>query len=92
MNIGRAISLCRSAKKISLDDLSQRTELSAAYLSMIENGKRTPTLPSIEKICTALEIPTPIVLFLAAEKDELKGLDSETSSRLSASVLAIMRA
>ncbi|WP_028218422.1 helix-turn-helix domain-containing protein [Paraburkholderia oxyphila] len=91
MEIGRALKVCRSAKKLSLDELAERAGLSQSYLSMIESGKREPTLSSIEKVSNALGVPTPILLFLAAEKDELKGLDEETSRRLAEAVLDVVR-
>jgi len=59
---------------------------------MIESGKREPTLTSIEKIASAMGVPTPILFFLAADSVELEGLDPETSRRLSAAVLGVMRA
>lgn len=92
MNIGHALKVCRSAKKLSLGDLAGLTELSPSYLSMIEAGKREPTLSSIEKIAGAMGVPTPILLFLAAENRELDGIDAETSRRLSAAVMDVMRA
>ena len=91
MNIGHALKLTRSAKKLSLELLAERANLSQSYLSMIESGKREPTLSSVQKIANALGIPTPILLFLAAEKGELEGMDLETSQRLSAAVMDVMR-
>lgn len=91
MNIDHAIKVCRSAKRISLRELAQRVGLSTAYLSMIESGKREPSLSRIKQIAKALEVPTPILLFLAAEKGELEGLDEETAQRLSAAVLNVVR-
>jgi transcriptional regulator with XRE-family HTH domain len=92
MNIGHALKITRSAKKLSLQELADRTELSQSYLSMIESGKREPTLSSLEKIAHALGVATPILLFLAAEGRELEGLDAETTRRLSAAVMDVMRA
>ena len=92
MNIGHALKLCRSARRISLDALAERTLLSQSYLSMIESNKREPTLSTIGKIAKALEVPVPIVMFLAAEKDDLKGFDIETSSRLSIAAMNVIRA
>ncbi|MGK2913985.1 MAG: helix-turn-helix domain-containing protein [Porticoccaceae bacterium] len=92
MEIGHALKICRSAKRFSLDELAERAGLSQSYLSMIESGKREPTLSSIEKVAKALGVPTPILLFLAAEKGELEGLDAETIRRLSAAVLDVVRA
>ncbi|MBV8125970.1 MAG: helix-turn-helix transcriptional regulator [Paucibacter sp.] len=92
MEIGHALKICRSAKKLSLDELAERAGLSQSYLSMIESGKREPTLSSIDKVAKALGVPTPIILFLASDKGELQGLDEETTNRLSAVVLEIVRA
>ena len=92
MNIGHALKMCRSAKRLSLDALAERTLLSQSYLSMIESNKREPTLSTIGKIAKALEVPVPIVMFLAAEKDDLKGFDIETSSRLSIAAMNVIRA
>lgn len=91
MEIGHAIKICRSAKKLSLDELAGLTDLSQSYLSMIESGKREPTLSTVQKIANELKIPVPIIFFLAAEKNELKGLDAETTRRLSAAVLDVVR-
>ncbi|MEX8510378.1 MAG: helix-turn-helix domain-containing protein [Leptothrix ochracea] len=92
MNIGHALKLTRSAKGLSLETLAERAELSQSYLSMIESGKREPTLSSIQKIATALGVPTPILIFLAADKGELEGIDPETFQRLAAAVMDVMRA
>jgi transcriptional regulator with XRE-family HTH domain len=91
MNIAHALKVCRTAKKLTLGELAGRTKLSQSYLSMIESGNREPTLTTVTKIADALGVPTPIILFLAAEKDELQGLDSDTSSRLSEAALSVMR-
>lgn len=91
MEIGHALKVCRSAKKLSLDELAALAGISQSYLSMLESGKREPTLSTIEKVANGLGIPTPIVLFLAANKGELEGLDAETTRRLSAAVLDVVR-
>jgi transcriptional regulator with XRE-family HTH domain len=92
MNIGHALKLCRSAKNLSMEEVSARAQLSQSYLSMIETNKREPSLSTVEKLASALEIPTALLLFLAVEKGELSGLDSETTRRLSAAALDVMRA
>lgn len=92
MNIGHALKLCRFAKKHSLEELAERAGLSPSYLSMIESGKREPTLASVEKLAKALEVPAPILLFLAAEKGDLEGLDEDTAARLAAAALDVVRA
>ena len=46
----------------------------------------------MEKIAAALNVPLPIILFIAADSEEIEGLDSETIQRLSSAALAVMRA
>lgn len=92
MNIGHAIKMCRSAKNLSLESLADSTDFSRSYLSMIESGKREPTLKTVEALAKALAVPVPILLFLAADSGELEGLDADTAKQLSAAALDVMRA
>jgi transcriptional regulator with XRE-family HTH domain len=92
MKIGKAIKLSRSSKGMTLNSLSEKTGLSPSYLSMLESEKRKPTLEALEKISNSLSLPLPLLVFLAAEEGELKGLDSSSVSRLSGTVLDLLRA
>lgn len=53
---GKIIQEERKAKKISQEKLSKITGLDRTYISLIENGKRSPTLTTIVKISAALQI------------------------------------
>ena len=92
MNVAQALKVCRSAKRLSLDTVATDAGFSRSYLSMIESGKREPTLSAMEKIAAALEVPLPIILFLAADAEELEGLDEEVVNRLSSAALNVMKA
>lgn len=92
MNIGHALKVCRSAKNLSLETVAKKSGFSRSYLSMIESGKREPTLSAMEKIANSLGVPLPIILFVAADSYELEGIDSDTVQRLSSAALAVMRA
>jgi len=63
---GKIIQEERKAKKISQEKLSKLTGLDRTFISLIENGKRNPTLATILKISAALEI-LPSELFLKFE-------------------------
>lgn len=58
----------RLLNNISQEDLSLNTGLDRSYISMIENGKRNPTLLVIFKICKAMNI-SPKVLIERIEKN-----------------------
>jgi transcriptional regulator with XRE-family HTH domain len=63
---GKIIQEERKAKKISQEKLSKLTGLDRTFISLIENGKRNPTLATILKISAALEI-SPSELFQKCE-------------------------
>ncbi|MFR1050966.1 MAG: helix-turn-helix domain-containing protein [Lachnospirales bacterium] len=56
IEIGAVIKGFRKARKMTLQDLAQKSELSVSYLSMLERGLNSPTVSSLQSICTALNI------------------------------------
>ena len=91
MNIGRAIRLCRSQRRLTQSELSARSGLSVSFLSMIEKGQRDPALSSLEATAKGLEVPLNILMFLAAEKDELVGMSDELKEKLSKATLELLK-
>lgn len=90
MNVAHAIKICRAAKNLSIEALSNESGLSKSYISMIENGKRAPSMEAIETISKALGIPVVVLLMLAAEKSEISTLSPELVSELQKSVLDVL--
>jgi transcriptional regulator with XRE-family HTH domain len=54
--VGQNIKLLRSRKGFSLRDLSDRSGLSFNAISKIERGENSPTVASLHKIASALEV------------------------------------
>ena len=48
---GKILQEERKAKKISQEKLAKLTGLDRTFISLIENGKRSPTFSTILKIC-----------------------------------------
>ena len=90
MNLGKAISLCRTQKDMSLDDLSAKAKISISYLSLLERGKRDPNFSTLESIALGLEIPVSILIFLA-KKDELTSISPELADRLANVTLSLIQ-
>lgn len=90
MDIGKAIKLCRVKRKISQADLAEAANISVSYLSLLERGKRDPNFSTIQSIAEALHIPLSILVFLAADKEELGGISSELSEKLAYTALQLM--
>lgn len=57
MSVGRKIRQLRSESHITQRELGEVTGLDVSYLSRVENGRLTPTLPTLTKIAGGLKIP-----------------------------------
>jgi XRE family transcriptional regulator, regulator of sulfur utilization len=69
MKIGQAIRKIRNEKGIKQKFIAEKAGFSSEYLSNIESGTKTPTIPSLSKICDALGISLAYLLLLAVEAD-----------------------
>lgn len=54
--VGKVIASFRRQKNISQEVLSGLADLGRSHLSAIERGERKPTLETLYRICTALDI------------------------------------
>ena len=54
--VGQIIKTLRSKQGLSLRDLSERSKLSINAISKIERGENSPTVASLHKIASALEV------------------------------------
>jgi transcriptional regulator with XRE-family HTH domain len=57
MKIGETIRNYRLQKGMSQGDIEKRTGLLRCYLSRVENGHTIPSLETLAKIATAMEVP-----------------------------------
>jgi transcriptional regulator with XRE-family HTH domain len=57
MDIGTKLRELRIAKNLSQGDIQNRTGLFRCYTSRVENGHTVPTVGTLEKYASALEIP-----------------------------------
>jgi len=68
--LGRAIATLRASKGIRQQDLAKKIGAGASHISLIEAGKREPSLALLRKLAHALETPL----------DELLGLSQKLAS------------
>jgi transcriptional regulator with XRE-family HTH domain len=57
MLVGQKLRDLREAKNLSQGDIEQRTGLVQAYISTVENGHTIPTVGTLEKFASALDVP-----------------------------------
>lgn len=91
MNLGKAISLCRTQRRLTQAELAARSGISVSYLSLLEqNKRRDPTLSTIQSLAQALRVPSGILFFLAADQRELSGLGADLQQRLAHAALSLL--
>lgn len=54
--LGQNVKKIRNKKGMSQGDISRKLNMDRGYISSIENGRRNPTLTTIEKIASALGV------------------------------------
>lgn len=92
MNIGKAIKLCRIQKGMRQFELAALANISVAYLSLIEQGKRDPNFSVLQSISRGLDVPLSILVFLATDNSELKEMSPELFEKLSVTALELVKA
>ena len=90
MNIGNAIQLARTKRKLSQAELAKRANISVSYLSLLERSKRDPPLSTLRQVANALRMPIEILFFLGAESGELAGLNRELAGQLAYAALELL--
>jgi len=78
-NLGRCLRALREASGFSLRALAEESGLSVNTISLIENGKSTPSVTTLQKISTALQVP--IVAFFNSEQNTPKVIYTQVGQR-----------
>ncbi|MGB7434538.1 MAG: helix-turn-helix transcriptional regulator [Candidatus Acidiferrum sp.] len=74
MTLGNAIKLVRTATGIKQGALAKKLNVSANYLSLIENGRREPSISFLRRLASALGVPVGI-FFLWQEINPMKSAE-----------------
>ncbi len=64
-DFGKTIRILRSAKDFSSSDLARKAQISKPFLSLVESGRRQPSLEVLRRLAGALEIPSETLVLLA---------------------------
>ena len=68
MNLGEKIKKIRNERGFSLRDLASQVDLSASFLSQIEQGKASPSIENLKKIANSLDVKVSYLI----EDEEIK--------------------
>ncbi len=73
--IGTVLKVARVTKRWRQKDLAARIGITPNYMSMVENGRREPSITLIKKMSKALNVPLGKLLWIAIDeptRDERK--------------------
>lgn len=90
MNYSKAIRVARSLADISQGELADRAEIDRSYLSLIESGKRKPSVETIEKLAKALKLPFHLLSLLGSEKTDVQETSHEQIAGLSLALTKLL--
>jgi len=80
MIIGTRLRKLREDKKLSQGDIEERTGLLRCYISRVENGHTVPSLETLERLASALEIPLYQLFYEGEEPPPLPNLSKRQST------------
>jgi len=90
MNLGETIKQCRNVKKLTLAQLSESSGISVSHLCLLEKNKREPSISAVESIANALGLPVSVLVFLAAQRDEVTDLNASYIEAISSNIMDLM--
>lgn len=70
LNIGLAVRVTRAARGLTRADLATLASVSPSTISLIESGKRAPSVDVLEALIYAVDIPTALFMALADGGDD----------------------
>lgn len=78
VDYSKAIRVGRALADVSQRDLSRKISVDPSLVSMLENGRRKPSVEILQKVAAALRIPFHLFTLLASEPGEIKVADPNT--------------
>jgi transcriptional regulator with XRE-family HTH domain len=79
MDVGQRLKALREERGISMRSLARTSGLSANALSMIERGRTSPSVSTLNKLASALEVP--VTAFFRIEPDRKKIVHCKAGER-----------
>lgn len=71
MNYGKAIKELRLKKGETQMEFSEKTGISQAFISNLENGRTMPSVETLDIIATHTQTPVPIIAWMSLEEKDI---------------------
>ncbi len=90
MDYGKATKILRAVAGLEQRELADIAGVDPSLISMIESGKRKPSLSTLEQITRAFKIPQHLFALLAAGPDDLSTSHPEELQRAVESLARVL--
>ncbi|MCT4587490.1 MAG: helix-turn-helix domain-containing protein [Carboxylicivirga sp.] len=90
MDLGNAIKRIRKEKGLTQIFLAEACGITQTYLSQIEGNVKEPNISTVKKIANSLEIPLPVLFFLAIDKEDITPEKQEAFKMIELSVKSLI--
>ncbi len=68
VEVGNTLRMIREAKDLKLKDVASAAKISMPFLSLIEQGRRQPSLNVLRELATALSVPFEALILASQPK------------------------
>jgi transcriptional regulator with XRE-family HTH domain len=89
-NYGKAFRIIRAAFGLRQSELAERMPISASQLSLIEAGKRQPSLRVVNALAGAVGVPAALVSLLASTEGDVESKTDQEISDLARALLRLL--
>jgi XRE family transcriptional regulator, fatty acid utilization regulator len=86
----KAFRIVRAAFGLKQTDLAQRMPITASQLSLIEAGKRQPSLRVVDALAGAVGVPTALIALLASAPREVEEKADDEISDMARALLRLL--
>jgi transcriptional regulator with XRE-family HTH domain len=91
MDYGRAIRIVRTARGLSQAQLADRLSVGTSHVSLLEAGKRRPSVELLDELATALTVPPHLLTLLASDSEDIENpANAEEIARLAKALLRVL--
>ena len=81
-SLGSTIRKLRKHRDMTLEDVSDLTDISVSHLSLIEREKREASFANLSALADAFDLPVGILVILGTDQSNLAGAQAEISEQL----------
>jgi transcriptional regulator with XRE-family HTH domain len=89
-NYGKAFRIIRAAFGLRQSELAERMPISASQLSLIEAGKRQPSLRVVNALAAAVGVPAALISLLASTTNDVESKSNDELSDLARALLRLL--